>query len=158
MWPIVLLVFVFNGTLPECFDLRKKKKANQWNKPKILLSLRGKSTLHCLSGFEFKHVLEGFAGKLHEEEACGSESADLIPSLGKSRSGLSCLVQPRMLELTLFIDFRLLMVSAAGGHWDRGTAVCTTQGTVPSIFSEGDKICSIMLHVCWHVSIRPNTF
>lgn len=105
-----------------------------------------------------KHVLEGFAGKVHEEEACGSESADLIPSLGKARSGLSWLVQPWMLELTLFIDFRLLMVSAAGGHWDRGTAVCSTQGTAPSILSEGDKIRAIMLHVCWHVSIRPNTF
>lgn len=80
----LLCYFVFNGTLPERFDLRKKKEAYQWNKPKILLSLREKSALHCLSGFEFKHVLEGFAGKLHGEEACGSELADLIPSLGKA--------------------------------------------------------------------------
>ena len=120
-----------------------------------------KSALHCLRGFGFKHLLEVFAWKLHEEEVCGSESAehpDLIPSTGEAWSELSCLAQPWMLQLMLSADFRLLMISAAHGCWDWGTALCTVPCTVSSTVPEGNKICAIMLHVCWHVSIHPNTF
>lgn len=64
----------------ECFDLRKKKEANQWNKPRILLSLRGKSVLHRLRVFGFKHLLEAFAWRLHEKPVALSQPLVWIPS------------------------------------------------------------------------------
>lgn len=115
----------------ECFDLRKKKEVTQWNKPRILLSLRGKSALHRLRAFGFKHLLEAFAWRSHEKPVALSQPLVWIPSW---RGPIWALwFSHEMLELTLSSDFRLLMTSTGDGFWDWGTTVCTGQCTAHHI-------------------------